>query len=1547
MIPQGSPRISLEGFTVRTTPRDASLGRAPQVHLQLSKRDYPMEGIDPFSPLRIPEHVEVRLRDIDSSLLERASGDFELDLTPGTHRFPLAGRHHFLVEVSPETVAHARVEVGPTPHHDEAKPLLARMLGPGPDDVTTREHRRVVRALDLTFTPPLLLPNLIPTLLEVQDMFRPRGLAGRFASPMSESAAMVVHSFGSERFAQTLDLVAMSANRLGFVLLRHVHGEPVYRARSGRWELRLSFSGHVQLAGGVPLIPFNDVVVPSLLLPIPFASIDDLISEEPLASANLRTDRVRIDEAFEGVQGILSTLHGTFSLRTAIPQLRVQAQAVDGTDMKVSASLPSEVRIDGRLTGSRSGATLMLDAEDIRVGFPDASLRIGMRALLEDLGPEQGSWTKRIRAHLENTIAPGSTIPHVNVELVTEHPNAPGSSTLSFAIRDLRIEGGAGGMSFDGPSIDLWPMSKKIEFACDVGTQHDMVVEEAGLRSELRVSSGHFAGGLELGADGLWHLGLQGEADFAARMVKAVEEMPELSIEEGDLVARAEGKVSLDVEAEADFALSNAFDAELRDAHLGVSLDVAEVTLQDRRVTFPAGTQVDVRAREASISASGFGALAFDVGWDMHGEPCLLHAGAQSASLLAHDLREGEVTVHLGEEGRVSFSGERQGLYGIRYFNTLLNPAADPEHLAELLRSDEALGHVMSALELISPKLADEMTLLRDIVLGVRTISERAGIRELREFIPRPAMARFMSLLLAGDDSLAPRLEEQVKAGTEARGIDVIAVKNILREHLDPFGWDYEIDGIVRWLEGMMRPIGPLPPAEPIDAEPRAIDPAFAGELLGLPSAGQIYARLDDDAVTEDFACMLCRLAPRLSAEQLGYILGRASDGWGPNRVKWLRFVHAVKRRVERIAEAYGGVEYAFQEMVIATFLGEAVADGSDAGDAPDSAWDDNTKWPPACALGPEEVATLLKAGLALDRQNRQTQINNRMLLDILVRRPPRFTLDVMAELGQHNPRALSGILFAFLEQEQDHMRQPADLPAMLEEKLELPVPRRRDFMAGGRRAPDSYFGALSELADAIVGRADASYAVKSHLQVQRHPVATSHRTKPKHRPLVEAAKDAIAKADEAGAKCGFSAGGVTGPARKAASLYVQAFDACAALLAEDRTAFQASWLKAFWMRNEEALRVLSVVRNHQDDVDRVRSWLERRSGKATFAHEQELLQTVVETLIYDPKDRQKLLGDPLVRLLIDPEPGHYDFNVVSAMGVITEGERGTELEDAFRRLWEKRGVNVVRAPTGTAMSLEENARRIISSIEQIDGPFGLIGYSQGCANALAAESMLRGGTPDEQRMLDRLVSRNLLFSAVNGSAHGAFGSEKFMQAMIDGERFLKHYQVMFSSEAVATFLRIARAVVDSPLFVRVLGGVHSLTPERATDFHREMQIVEHAPTSTLRGVADEEDLPETLELTYYLLRHMTSGSEQDTQVLATDALGRSTRTRNATTELLRRCDMTSMRQRTHHWSPLTKETEFVTTERDRERAVYDSPKDRHVFPWVEVNARFGLIRRR
>jgi hypothetical protein len=48
---------------------------------------------------------------------------------------------------------------------------------------------------------------------------------------------------------------------------------------------------------------------------------------------------------------------------------------------------------------------------------------------------------------------------------------------------------------------------------------------------------------------------------------------------------------------------------------------------------------------------------------------------------------------------------------------------------------------------------------------------------------------------------------------------------------------------------------------------------------------------------------------------------------------------------------------------------------------------------------------------------------------------------------------------------------------------------------------------------------------------------------------------------------------------------------------------------------------------------------------------------------------------------------------------------------------------------------------------------------------------------------------------------------------------------------------------------------------------------------------------------------------------------------------------------RTHHWSPLKEEVEFIRTSRDHDLASFDCAKDRHIFPWVDVNARFGFIK--
>jgi hypothetical protein len=129
-------------------------------------------------------------------------------------------------------------------------------------------------------------------------------------------------------------------------------------------------------------------------------------------------------------------------------------------------------------------------------------------------------------------------------------------------------------------------------------------------------------------------------------------------------------------------------------------------------------------------------------------------------------------------------------------------------------------------------------------------------------------------------------------------------------------------------------------------------------------------------------------------------------------------------------------------------------------------------------------------------------------------------------------------------------------------------------------------------------------------------------------------------------------------------------------------------------------------------------------------------------------------------------------------MGVITEGKAGTELQGALQRLEKKRGVKFIRADTGSARSFEYNAERILEAIESTKSynvPFGLLGYSQGAANALMAESILYSGTPEQQDYIKRnLACRQLLFSAANGSSHGASTDKKASRIIVMVEEFGK-----------------------------------------------------------------------------------------------------------------------------------------------------------------------------
>jgi hypothetical protein len=219
-------------------------------------------------------------------------------------------------------------------------------------------------------------------------------------------------------------------------------------------------------------------------------------------------------------------------------------------------------------------------------------------------------------------------------------------------------------------------------------------------------------------------------------------------------------------------------------------------------------------------------------------------------------------------------------------------------------------------------------------------------------------------------------------------------------------------------------------------------------------------------------------------------------------------------------------------------------------------------------------------------------------------------------------------------------------------------------------------------------------------------------------------------------------------------------------------------------------------------------------------------------------------------------------------------GKRGLELKDAFHRLEKKRGVKVIRADTATARSIEYNASKVEEAIEaavRMKRPYGLLGYSQGCANVLMAESLLFSGTPNQRNLLSSnnsgLVCRQLLFSAANGSFHGPAVERKIQRLITLCEDFFKSQSGYFSRAFSSTVLAFLNSVLDSADFHKIMGGAQSFLPDGCRAFWRESQHLSHVPTCVLRGVMESHTTPESLEMLSNLLTKQSGSALHDSQV--------------------------------------------------------------------------------
>ena len=1506
-----------------------------------------------FSPLAAPREIHLSFEELSPSLVRELDADLAVELKPGRYLLPLFREEHLPVDVPDDCRCNVCIRV--------AKPE-------DPGDAPTR-----VTYAEAVFERPIHLGNILVILLRLQQHFadvdmarvsqtirtmvksspalKDMGFFGRaLVSRLVEEAALFLESAGrwppdAERYKE---LLGGTVRKAASVTLSRITARPVQRR--GRLELELRFTGKWLFFDRWE-IPFDQVTVPAAILPAPHAELSGLLSDQPLASAHIReSSDSPLQEMLCELALTLERFQGTVRCRAEAPAVAVENVMADQGLLSLTAGFPGMLSLQAALSGEVSNTRLsvQLDHAAVEVGEARFSTRAGLvvSTRTEPLIPTVDSAAARcIQAVFDRTwstdgldlqafavLHPGSKLDSLQTTIRYSHPLLTGETCLHLSFPSLRLHGAV--EETFGSSQDRPDRTMDFHFKA-VADLHEGSLVDLG---DTRLSPG--LAGLRLDgtvrSTGEAPLDLQAKAGgpVVLKLEWDVAPFPEVEVEAGPLTASLSGRFDMSIALSAAKESRGLFHVDIAGTTVDLKLAEAAFEQGERCLGLPAGSRLRASVAQGHLAASGLGQAALDLSWDLAGRSPVLSRADKSVELFVPPLRKGKVTLNVSPAGGISVSGPELGLYDARYFNALINPLAEPNRLLEILSDDEAIDRVISTLALFSSDVAVYAERLRDFTRRTRTILREEGIREVADAIPLPSLARLAARVFFDRPEIEARLEPIIGQVIDGRGLDVRQLKVIISECYPDHPWEFEVDRLLRLAARLLGPAEPLASPPVRKGVALAESPQTLTRLAPLPAAADIYRTVAAPApLPRGFSETVARVAPYLTFEQVAWLLARERSDWRPSDLARLRHVSEIKRRVRMIAQGYGGVAYAPQATVISFFLGETIRMSRLERPLLEPT---PLPYPVAnCLMGPRDVALLLHAGLASAWVGRSVQLNQRLLLDLVLEQPAQFLRDVLIELGNNDPRILTNALMALLDLPQKALRTPLDLPAILTERIGFEFPRLADFLAGGRRARHSYYEAVSGVADQILQLAEPYLAFKFYMQEARGPLPARCTAEERLGNAVARAQAAIESADSAG-----HAG------KRAVTLYRKAFDACASLLRKDPLAFQLPWFKQFWARNHEALVVLSVVRNVQEDIDQVRRWLEARTGQPARSKEQELLEQVVGALYYSKADQGRLLADPLVRHLIDPPDGRYRFTVVSAMGVITYGARGHELEDAFARLEERRSVRLVRADTATARSLEYNAQRIIEAISKVEGPWGYVGYSQGCANCLMAEHRLMTGTPEQQRMLDRLVSRNLLFSAFNGSAHGTCSDAKFLDAMIFLDHFLSHYQAVLSSRAIQAALAAIRLLLDSRSVVLGMAGSRSVSQWGVLPLHQGGVFREQVPTSTIRGVVEPSYLPEALEFLANILTRQIDHDRHDTQVTIHESQGHSVLVETPRSEVLARCDMGSMVQRIHHWSPLLKDVELVTTPRDRERAVYDSPKDRHVFPWIEVNSRFGRIER-
>jgi hypothetical protein len=215
-------------------------------------------------------------------------------------------------------------------------------------------------------------------------------------------------------------------------------------------------------------------------------------------------------------------------------------------------------------------------------------------------------------------------------------------------------------------------------------------------------------------------------------------------------------------------------------------------------------------------------------------------------------------------------------------------------------------------------------------VWRAKEIFEAEGIKEPHDIIPTYKMSRLVALFLTDDADNVDRVLPIVRRVVMGDGLDVVKVKELIRENLPDVyeEWAPEIDRVVRWGEMLLGAMAVPPTFVEENVRPLAQLPHHAAKFQDIPSAAELYDTLLEKPhlpLDPVFSNLVSRVAPYLSFQQVGFLLeARSPSDWQQADLRRLRYVYSVKRKVLDIAESYGGLSFLPQSFLVSVFLGEA-----------------------------------------------------------------------------------------------------------------------------------------------------------------------------------------------------------------------------------------------------------------------------------------------------------------------------------------------------------------------------------------------------------------------------------------------------------------------------------------------------------------------------------------------------------------------------------------------------------------------------------------------